>query len=202
MKITAEMLELSASFVNPLGLLQLDLRGNRIFELENIFITRDTYEIVDLSDNEIQTLDNIPPLLNLKELYLCDNSIREINIDAQNLPNISVLNLHGNKISSISSISCLSELKSLRCLLLTENPICQLENYRERILETIPQLQVLDFQFTKSSIQNIVSNQKNRADDTNVDRSIMQDLIEKAESAHDITEIKRIEKLLSSGLIK
>lgn len=201
MKITAELLELSASFVNPLGKLQLDLRGNRIIEIENLFITRDGYEVIDLSDNDIEHLDNMPFLQNLKELYISRNSLTELKLEGDNLPNLSVLNLHGNKISNIEQISCLSKIASLKCLILTENPICYIDNYREKVLQTLPQLEILDYQpiyhLMRKVGHKIVANENGKSA-----RVILDDLIRKAENAHDVNEIKHIEKLMASGFIK
>lgn len=203
MNITAELLELSPSYINPLGLLQLDLRGNRIREIDNLLITRDAYEVLDLSDNDIEHIDNIPELSNLYEFYLCWNSVIDIQTNiSEKLRNLRVLNLQGNKIACITQIECLSELRDLKCLVLTDNPICQLSNYREKILEILPQLEVLDYQLNKDYTRNVHGLDCSSNHQPHEAKTALDDLIIKVEATNDINELKRLEKLLASGLIK
>lgn len=202
MRITAELIELSSSFINPLGHLQLDLRGNRIAEVENLFITRDSYEVFDLSDNEIEILDNLPLLTHLNELYLCNNSITQIPPSICNLSNLTVLNLQGNKIMDFPQISYLSGIKTLKCLIMIDNPICRTEGYRDRVAAIIPQLVFLDYQKIYSPKESSLLQRKIRVDNSHQNEEFVEELIKKAERAKDISDVKQIEKLLSSGLIK
>lgn len=51
MKITAELIQQSPQFTNPLNERQLDLRGYKLKLIENLGATLDFYECIDLSDN-------------------------------------------------------------------------------------------------------------------------------------------------------
>ena len=92
-------------------------------DLENISILSQCkkLEILSLSLNNISKLSPLTKCVNLRELYL-----------------------RKNNISSLSQIDYLKNLYNLRILWLDENPISNLENYKEYILKTLPQVIKLD----------------------------------------------------------
>lgn len=57
---------------------------------------------------------------------------------------IRELFLRHNQISNFQEIAYLKNIRCLRNLSLSENPICQLPNYREKIISMLPQLCKLD----------------------------------------------------------
>ena len=88
-------------------------------DLNNISILSEckNLEILSLSLNEISNISPLKKCINLRELYL-----------------------RKNNISSLSQIDNLINLIHLRILWLDENPISNLENYKEYVLKTLPQL--------------------------------------------------------------
>ena len=92
-------------------------------DLENISILSQCkkLEILSLSLNNISKLSPITKCVNLRELYL-----------------------RKNNISSLSQIDYLKNLYNLRILWLDENPISNLENYKDYIVNNLPQLIKLD----------------------------------------------------------
>ena len=61
------------------------------------------------------------------------------------LPNLTILYLHGNNIRQASEVEKLSSLCRLKSLSLHGNPIETLEGYRFFLLSRIPQLMTIDF---------------------------------------------------------
>ena len=88
-------------------------------DLNNISILSEckNLEILSLSLNEISNISPLKKCINLRELYL-----------------------RKNNISSLSQIDNLINLIHLRILWLDENPISNLENYKEYVLKTLPQI--------------------------------------------------------------
>lgn len=61
-RLTAQMVESAAQRTNPAKERELDLRGYRLSVIESLGATRDQFETLDLSDNEIRRLDGFPHL--------------------------------------------------------------------------------------------------------------------------------------------
>ncbi|ETW29333.1 hypothetical protein PFFCH_03241 [Plasmodium falciparum FCH/4] len=102
MRITIDMINEAEQSRNPVLENTISLRGNKISVIENLSITKDYFECIDLSDNEIIKLNNIPYLKKLKTLILCNNKIARIDADIfDNLPNLNSLVLTNNKVTNI-----------------------------------------------------------------------------------------------------
>lgn len=125
--------------------------------IENLSSTRDLHDTIDLSDNEIRELDNVPPLFRLKHLYLSNNKISKIDPAlAQRVPFLHTLILSGNNISELTDLVPLAGWSDLRHkntyykpqlegLSLIDNPVCKKPNYRHFLISLIPSLRVLDY---------------------------------------------------------
>ena len=98
----------------------LNLWGSNIEDI-SIIEEMPSLEIVSLSVNKIRTLRPFANLQNLRELYL-----------RQNL------------ISNLNEIKHLTECQNLSVLWLSQNPICDNPNYRAVVICVLPQLQKLD----------------------------------------------------------
>lgn len=61
-RLTAAMIEGAAQRTNPAKERELDLRGYRISVIESLGATRDQFDTLELSDNEIRRLDGFPHL--------------------------------------------------------------------------------------------------------------------------------------------
>ena len=148
MRITADLISKSAAYLNPLGEYHLDLRGYKIPFLENLTATNDQFGCIDLTDNEIVTVEPIPQLLRLKTLMLINNRITRLEDRfADMCPHLESLVLTNNKIGRFEEIDKISATcKQLVRLCLFGNVVSQLPNYRQYVIFKLPHLRVLDFQ--------------------------------------------------------
>ncbi|KIJ68633.1 hypothetical protein HYDPIDRAFT_147018 [Hydnomerulius pinastri MD-312] len=146
-KLTPELLAQAPSALNPVKERQLDLRGYKIPAIENLGVTRDQHDAIDLTDNSITTLGNIPLLKRLRTLLLANNRIASISPSIHlSAPNLTTLVLTGNNVSELGDLEPLKELKSLKYISLLGNPVREKKWYREWLAWRIPSLRVLDFQ--------------------------------------------------------
>lgn len=146
MKISADLIDLSARFTNCLKERELDLRGNKIPIIENLAITRDNFDTIDLSNNELRVLNNFSTLQNLKTLYCANNFITKLDNDlVGRLVNLETLNLTNNRLDDFDSITNLSLFPKLHTLSLLDNVVCKRPNYRLYVISRCPRLKFLDF---------------------------------------------------------
>lgn len=88
---------------------------------------------------------NLPKLNKLKKLELSDNRISGgLDVLAEKCPNLTHLNLSGNKIKDLSTIEPLKKLENLKSLDLFNCEVTNLNDYRENVFELLPQLTYLD----------------------------------------------------------
>ncbi|GCB71982.1 hypothetical protein scyTo_0006133 [Scyliorhinus torazame] len=88
---------------------------------------------------------NLPKLNKLKKLELSDNRISGgLEVLAEKCPNLTHLNLSGNKIKDLSTIEPLRKLDNLRSLDLFNCEVTNLNNYRENAFKFLQQLTYLD----------------------------------------------------------
>ncbi|XP_048829486.1 acidic leucine-rich nuclear phosphoprotein 32 family member A-like isoform X1 [Brienomyrus brachyistius] len=93
----------------------------------------------------LTSIANLPTLSKLKRLELSDNRISGgLEVLAAKCPNITHLNLSGNKIKDLSTIEPLKKLESLKSLDLFNCEVTNLSDYRENVFKLIPQLTYLD----------------------------------------------------------
>ncbi|KAJ3390949.1 hypothetical protein HDU92_000201 [Lobulomyces angularis] len=111
---------------------------------------------LSIAHNKIQTLpfsesvkDNTESLKlklpKLKELRLNDNLIKNLNRPELISPSLEILDLGSNLIENFEDVEiCFKELINLHNLNLKNNPICKIEGYKEKILNLLPNLRILD----------------------------------------------------------
>lgn len=149
-KITYDLIYKSYHYLNPNKEYQLCLRSQKILEIENLIVTKDAFECIDLTDNYIINLPLLPNLKRLKTILLSNNKITFIEKDFSKLcPSLENLILINNQISSYKEIDNISSCKTLVRLSLIDNIITNLNKYRQYIIYKIPSLRVLDFQKVK-----------------------------------------------------
>lgn len=145
-KLTAELIQMSAQFINPVRDRQLDLRGYKIGVIENLGATLDQFDCIDFSDNDIRKLDGFPQLKRLKTLFLNNNRVCRIGDNLQeSLPNLKSLILTNNHIQELGDIDPLATVKTLTTLSLLKNPVASKRHYRLYVIHKLPQLRLLDF---------------------------------------------------------
>ncbi|XP_077983130.1 leucine-rich repeat and coiled-coil domain-containing protein 1-like [Glandiceps talaboti] len=151
----------------------LNLHCNNITSIENIN-QLSTLKHLDLSSNQISKIEGLEGLMSLKTLNLSCNRITKIkgltglkSLEKLNLSyngifelsglvelhgpdyKLKKLELHGNQITSVNHIvECLIGcLKLVNVTLVhdgSDNPVCQLPGYRSGVLNSLPQLEILD----------------------------------------------------------
>jgi len=146
-KLTPELLGQVPSALNPIKERQLDLRGYKIPVIENLGVTKDQHDAIDLTDNSIVTLGNLPLLKRLRTLLLANNRISAISPSIHlSVPNLTTLMLTNNTLSELGDLEPLKELKGLKYLSLMGNPVQEKKWYREWLAWRLPALRVIDFQ--------------------------------------------------------
>lgn len=168
MRLSVELIQQANSNTNPIGEYELLLRSYNILYIENLGITLDYYNCIDLSHNNITKLNNIPTLYKLYTLLLSYNNINYIDYNIyQSLPNITTIVLTHNNIDNINILKPLQQCKSLTSLILFDNPICNITNYRLTIIALLPQLKLLD-------MNKIKPNERKQAKSIDIDMLLVQ----------------------------
>lgn len=148
MRLSAEIISQSEQRTNPLGEREILLRGLSIPQIEHLAVTRDQFDSIDLTDNLIQKLTNIPKLHRLSSLSLANNVIESVNGKNlnKNVPNLKHLNLNCNRISGLHVVNSIGDgCAMLESLVLIGNPVTKRQHYRLYAINKIPSLKVLDF---------------------------------------------------------
>ena len=147
MRINVDLIAKCAQYLNPLNEFYIDLRGYKIPFIENLSATNDQFGTIDLTDNEITKLENLPQLFRLVNLLLANNRISRVDLAfAETCPKLESLVLTNNRITSFSEIDNIASCKSLLRLSLVGNLVTNLPNYRSYVIFKMPQLRTLDFQ--------------------------------------------------------
>ncbi|XP_066233480.1 acidic leucine-rich nuclear phosphoprotein 32 family member E isoform X1 [Saccopteryx leptura] len=114
-------------------------------EIEGLNDTFKKLEFLSMANVELSSLARLPNLNKLRKLELSDNIISGgLEVLAEKCPNLTHLNLSGNKIKDLSAVEALQNLKNLKSLDLFNCEITTLEDYRESIFELLQQITYLD----------------------------------------------------------
>ena len=126
MRLSADVISACEQRPNPLGEREIVLRGLGVPTIEHLATTRDQFDAIDLSHNNLVRLENFPRLLRLTSLYAAGNAVEgldRLNV-AKNLPNLTNLILADNKISRLSEVKALGgACPKLEFLILRGNPV-------------------------------------------------------------------------------
>ncbi|KAJ2373565.1 hypothetical protein H4S02_008814 [Coemansia sp. RSA 2611] len=99
---------------------------------------------ISAAHNRIKAVPDLTIYPLLKEVRLNDNKIASIPENIRSCANLRVVDLGNNLIEDWVSIAPLQSLTGLDNLNLKGNPICAEKGYRDRVIEMIPSLRVLD----------------------------------------------------------
>ncbi|KXN72165.1 L domain-like protein [Conidiobolus coronatus NRRL 28638] len=147
MRLTANVINSSPCFINPIKDRELDLKGLKAPQVENLGVTKDLNDTIDLSDNEIKHLTNFPHLKRLKNLILNNNRIQYITPNLNDaLPQLTSLILTNNQLLKLIDLEPLAKFTKLNFLVLLKNPVQKDKNYRLWCIHRFPKVQILDFQ--------------------------------------------------------
>ncbi|XP_031607839.1 acidic leucine-rich nuclear phosphoprotein 32 family member E-like isoform X1 [Oreochromis aureus] len=132
---------------NPAEIAELVLDNSRSADGEVDGLTDEFTELEFLSmvNVGLTSLAKLPSLPKLRKLELSDNNLSgSLEMLSEKCPNLTYLNLSGNKIKELSTVEALQHLKSLQSLDLFNCEITSLEEYRESVFELLPQVTYLD----------------------------------------------------------
>lgn len=114
-------------------------------EIEGLNDTFKKLEFLSMINVELSSLARLPNLNKLRKLELSNNKISGgLEVLAEKCPNLTHLNLSGNKIKDLGALEALQNLKNLKSLDLFNCEITALEDYRESIFELLQQITYLD----------------------------------------------------------
>ncbi|VDK51434.1 unnamed protein product [Cylicostephanus goldi] len=132
---------------DPATVEDLVLDGCESAEIEGVSDKLVNLQSLSMVHVGLQSLKNLPKLPQLSKLDISDNNIAGgLEHVADNCPELLHLNLASNKIAKIEDLAPLKKLK-LAELDLFNNPITEGDSeseYRSKIFEAIPSLQILD----------------------------------------------------------
>ncbi|KAM4552463.1 leucine-rich repeat and coiled-coil domain-containing protein 1 [Odontesthes bonariensis] len=129
----------------------LDLSSNRISKIEGLS-SLTSLRTLNLSGNLIAKVEGLNGLVNLTKLNLSYNQINNLTgllyLHGTEYM-LKHLSLHGNHLDSIDHLlQCLLGLQGLRDVTLSQdggdNPVCGSPGYWEIVMESLPQISVLD----------------------------------------------------------
>lgn len=150
-RLTADLIDKSPQFVNPLKKRELDVRGNKIPLIENLGATQDQFDAIDLSDNEITRLENFPVMKRLMSLFACNNQLSKVGEGmGTKIASLNTLILTNNNFTTFGDVANLAELEPLTTVSLLKNPVARKEHYRAYMINLLPNLRMLDFQYVKA----------------------------------------------------
>ncbi|XP_008332751.1 leucine-rich repeat and coiled-coil domain-containing protein 1 isoform X1 [Cynoglossus semilaevis] len=129
----------------------LDLSSNYISKIEGL-VSLTSLRTLNLSCNLITKVEGLNGLVNLTRLNLSYNQINNLtgflylNDTKYKLKHLS---LHSNNLDCIDHLlQCLLGLQSLREVTFSQdgsdNPVCRLKGYRDIVIQSLPQISVLD----------------------------------------------------------
>lgn len=122
---------------------ELSLHQQDIEKIEYLDKWCKELKILYLQDNLISKIENVGKLKQLEYLNLALNNITRIE-NLEGCESLEKLDLTVNFVGQVSSVSNLKGNEHFSTLYLTGNPCTDFEHYREYVIATLPQLQVLD----------------------------------------------------------
>ncbi|KAM3838221.1 leucine-rich repeat and coiled-coil domain-containing protein 1 [Diretmus argenteus] len=129
----------------------LDLSSNRISQIEGLSSLA-SLRTLNLSCNLITKVEGLNGLVNLTRLNLSYNQINNLTgllyLHGAEY-RLKHLSLHSNRLDSINHLlQCMLGVQSLREVTLSQdgkdNPVCSLPGYREIVMQSLPQISILD----------------------------------------------------------
>ncbi|KAM8864383.1 leucine-rich repeat-containing protein 23 isoform 2-T2 [Spinachia spinachia] len=125
------------------NLVTLELRGNKLDTTDGINLPnlRQLY----LAQNVIKRLEGLEKLERLTTLHLRDNQLDTLDGLSPNMKCLQYLNVRNNVILDENDLQGLALVsKTLRALVLSDNPLVDTTDYRLSVLTLLPQLERLD----------------------------------------------------------
>ncbi|KNC79437.1 hypothetical protein SARC_08168 [Sphaeroforma arctica JP610] len=136
------------------------------------------------SHNKIRKIPDVTGLYDLTEIKLNDNLILTVPETIQFAPNLKTIDLGNNRIKKYTDLKHLANLPVLKQLTLKGNPIAASADYREKIAELLPTVEVLDGERFRGRkfIKKLSKEKKAGATSTGGNTSIVREANETAQS--------------------
>ncbi|TNY23969.1 leucine-rich repeat-domain-containing protein [Rhodotorula diobovata] len=148
-RLDADLLARTPAYLSPLKERELDLRGHKIPAIENLAVTRDQLDSLDLTDNSIAQLANFPLLRRLKQLILANNPVRSLSPSVPTaLPNLDTLVLSNSAFpkESLPALGhTLAQCRKLTHLVLRGAPVASADHYKDWLVFRLAHLRSLDY---------------------------------------------------------
>jgi len=114
-------------------------------EVEGLTDEYTDLQLLSMVNAGLNSLAKLPKLPKLRKLELSDNTITGgLDTLVEKCPNLTYLNLGGNKVKELSAVKPLQNLRNLRSLDLYSCEVSTLEDYRDSVFELLPQIVFLD----------------------------------------------------------
>jgi hypothetical protein len=127
-----------------LSMKELNLDSCRDLKIENLGDNYQNLESLSLINVGLSTLRGFPKLACLKKLELSDNRLSDGMDYLATCPQLTHLNLSGNRIKEVADLAPLANLTSLTNLDLFNCEVTKLEGYRGLVFKLLPKLKYLD----------------------------------------------------------
>jgi len=129
----------------PLGMLRiLHLQGNEIIKIDGLSHLEQLRELV-LDRNKIRQFDELSfdGLKSLRELRLDENAIKTLD-NLGPLPRLHALHLAANRISELTEVEKLRNLRQVVTLHLSQNPVTRKPLYRATVINAVKHIRAVD----------------------------------------------------------
>jgi U2 small nuclear ribonucleoprotein A' len=75
-RLSLETINDANQYVNPVQQREISLRNLQIPVIENLGVTKDQFDVIDLTDNNIRKIENFPLMKRLECLLMHNNRIQ------------------------------------------------------------------------------------------------------------------------------
>ncbi|GAA5974077.1 hypothetical protein JCM11641_003419 [Rhodosporidiobolus odoratus] len=154
-RLDADLIARVPSHLTCLNDRQLDLRGLKLPAIENLGVTKDQLDSLDLTDNSITSVSNFPLLRRLNHLLLANNPVRTVSPSvATSLPNLTSLVLTNSALpkDSLAHLGdTLGRCRKLEHVSCKGAPVAQADHYKDWIVFRCKKLRILDFDRVKQA---------------------------------------------------
>ncbi len=138
-------------------IIKLCLDNNFIEEIVNLSHLT-SLRWLDLSFNKIRKIQGLDSLLQLEDLSLYSNKISTVE-GLDKCTKLQCFSLGNNRIDSLEQVIRLRQLRSLRMLTLSDNPICKEAEYRMIVLAYVDNIKYLDYALIDQNERNTAKEQ-------------------------------------------
>eukprot|EP00922_Rhytidocystis_sp_ex-Travisia-forbesii_P034761 GHVS01051610.1.p1 GENE.GHVS01051610.1~~GHVS01051610.1.p1 ORF type:complete len:267 (+),score=69.06 GHVS01051610.1:252-1052(+) len=141
-----EAVDLGVDGINSESLVLDGKTVTKLTEQDTTFLAKFTkLRCLSCIQTGLLSVKALPSLPGLHVLDLSDNRIAgDLNHLVAMCPNLTTLNIGGNKLDDIAKLESLKELSSLEHLCVEMNPLADPVTYRATIFEMVPQLMSID----------------------------------------------------------